>query len=178
MNISSVCAVGACHGLVNARGWCRKHYVRWQRYGNTDDPTPSLLQRFSEKYEIAPNGCWVWTARINRKGYGQITVFQKKYEAHRFAYQFLVGAIPDGFQLDHMCRNRACVNPEHLRPVTAKANTYATGSIATAKLNREKTHCPSGHPYSGDNLILYYWKKHRSWTRICKACRSGLRKVS
>lgn len=103
------------------------------------------------RYE--PNGCWRWEG-YSVRGYGRVSYHGKTRIAHRLIYQLLGGIIPVGLQLDHLCRTPACVNPTHLRPVTARENTMAPLSRAITKANAEKTHCPKGHPYSGKNLHI------------------------
>ena len=115
-------------------------------------------------YEVRDCGyetpCWVWLKSRYANGYGQYSR-RDGYRglAHRAYYQIHVGPIPDGFVLDHLCRNRACVNPDHLEPVARGENTRRGGNAA-------KTHCDHGHPLSGDNL--YVDPRGR---RQCKACR-------
>jgi hypothetical protein len=114
---------------VDARGWCNPHYQRWYRYG---DP---LVQkrihgddeaRFFSRVNGTPDGCWLWTAHVNpRTGYVQFRIggrSGKMVLAHRWSYEHFVGPIPDGLQIDHLCRVRHCVNPSHLEPVTAREN--------------------------------------------------------
>jgi len=84
--------------------------------------------------------------------------------AHRFAYEYCMGAIPEGLQLDHLCRNTFCVRPEHLEPVSGKINLLRGNTINAA--NARKTHCIRGHPYSGDNLYIY----EKTGARACKEC--------
>lgn len=133
-----------------------------------DNVTTSLtgVARIDQKIQPASNGCWEWTGTRSRKGYGQIRWIDNKYApAHRLVYTLLVGPIPDGLQIDHLCRVRHCVNPAHLEAVTSAVNT-ARSPIAIAAVNSRKTHCPSGHPYSGENLYV----RKSDGARICREC--------
>ncbi len=103
--------------------------------------------------------CWLWTARLSHNGYGRFV----NQAAHRTAYEMLVGPIPEGMQLDHLCRVRRCVNPSHLEPVTPRENLMRSEN-QVAK-HAAKTHCPHGHPYSGRNLYISP-RGHR----VCRAC--------
>lgn len=82
----------------------------------------TLDARFRSKFVIDDDGCWRWIAGLDRDGYGQYSVGHKKWRSHRYAYVMLKGDVPEGRVLDHTCHVRACVNPEHLRPVTYKQN--------------------------------------------------------
>lgn len=75
-----------------------------------------------DDYVIAESGCWVWSGSPSTRGYGKITVAGTIFYAHRFMYELHVGPIPDGLYIDHLCRNKMCVNPDHLEPVTHREN--------------------------------------------------------
>ena len=123
----------------------------------------NLEQRFWSKV-VKTNSCWNWTAAKNEKGYGLFGIKHGKIiRAHRFSYELVNGKIPTGLTLDHLCRNRACVNPDHLEAVTNKENILR--GIGLTAINSRKTHCPKGHPYSSDNLV-----KMSSSERKCKTC--------
>lgn len=111
--------------------------------------------------------CWIYAGYKAPSGYGQVYINSRKgpVMAHRLVYETLVGEIPEGLQLDHLCRNRACVNPDHLEPVTQKVNILRGESPFA--LNAQRTHCVNGHELTSDNT---YHRKDRS-TRECKACR-------
>ncbi len=119
-------------------------------------------QRFWEKVEKTKT-CWNWTSAFNQKGYGVFNLNGKAVKAHRFAYELLKSKIPKGLTLDHICRNRGCVNPNHLECLTHKENILK--GIGLSAINARKTHCDSGHPLTGKNL---YFKSGR---RFCRECR-------
>jgi hypothetical protein len=108
-------------------------------------------------------GCWIWTGSLNHNGYGKTWRRGKHWRSHRLAYVALVGEIADGLQIDHLCRRPACVNPDHLEPVTPRENTLR-GDGKTA-INARKTQCPQGHALTPDNVMLDK-KNHRS----CATC--------
>lgn len=113
------------------------------------------------------NSCWLWAKSCNQKGYGKVwNKASKKLEmAHRFMYEALVGEIPEGFILDHLCRVRRCINPKHLEPVTNRENILRGEGIAA--VNIKKTHCKRGHLLSGTNVYMFRNK------RICRTCNSA-----
>lgn len=128
----------------------------------------SLERRLWLRVGITPSGCWEWIGSTSR-GYGRIRDEDGKgWPVHRLVYTRLVGPVQEPLQLDHLCRNRACCNPEHLEPVTPRVNTLRGESLQAQ--NAVKTHCPKGHPYEGDNLLVRVNKTHRNGHRCCRAC--------
>jgi hypothetical protein len=109
--------------------------------------------------------CWTWTGPRSRYGYGR----HGAKHAHRLVYEAARGPIPVGLVCDHLCRNRGCVNPEHIEPVTSGENVRRgiSGQLARER-QRAKTHCPRGHAYEGANLRVYGGRRH------CRACQQQL----
>lgn len=131
----------------------------------------NLPERIQSKVMPSPSGCWLWSGCI-ADGYGKAYWNGTSACAHRVTYELLVGEIPDGLQIDHLCRVRSCVNPAHLEAVTHAENVRRgdTGK-ETGRQNLAKPACPQGHPYSGDNLYVNPGTGHRH----CKACRRDYR---
>lgn len=115
-------------------------------------------ERFWTKVEKTET-CWLWTRGLNR-GYGNFHGNRKTNLAHRYCYELLKGPIPEGMQLDHLCRTPRCVNPDHLEPVTGLENM---------KRCPQKTHCPHGHEYSDENTEIRTDDKGFV-ARLCRTC--------
>jgi hypothetical protein len=104
-----------------------------------------FLERLWARIEIT-DSCWLWTGQTTDKGYGSISEGRRSLVAHRVVYEQLVGVIPEGLQLDHLCRVTRCVNPDHLEAVTGRINTLR--GIGPTAQNARKTQCPAGHAYA------------------------------
>lgn len=116
------------------------------------------------------NSCWLWLGYLDKGGYGTthlsstecINAKSRTVWAHRAAYELLIGPIPSTLVIDHLCRNRGCVNPKHMELVTSKENVMRGMGICAK--NKVKTHCPKGHVLSGVNLYAYGNRRH------CRTC--------
>ena len=165
------CSFGDCLKPQWARGWCQAHYRRWKLYG---DPAILLTthglsarDRFLTLCLPVPSGCIEWQGTRPR-GYGQFSLGYKMVLAHRWAWEQVNGPIPDSLHLDHLCRNPACVNPNHLEPVTARENKVR----AVAAVPRA-THCRRGHQRNETNMYV----NPKTGQRLCRVCaREGRRK--
>lgn len=133
----------------------RDPVVRFWENVDKNGPTPVF------RPELGP--CWVWTGILYRNGYGRHTVRREQRLAHRFSYA-LKHELAGNAELDHRCRNRACVRPSHLEPVTHRVNLLRGDTIAAR--NAAQTHCPQNHAYAGANLYVDP-RGHRQ----CRACR-------
>lgn len=150
------CAVTGCEGSVKGWGWCEKHYQRWWKHG---DPFVSLTvplpfpENLLRRLALKPNGCVEYNGGDNGVGYGKVNRDGRSVYAHRAMWELMVGPIPEGLELDHLCRNPPCVNVGHLEPVTHAENMRRAAAA--------RTHCPHGHEY--DRLT-----NGRRW---CSRCR-------
>ena len=133
-----------------------------------------LAERLLRLRYVTDSECWEWIGSITKNGYGVTNIGsrsngQKRTTAyiHRASYELYVGAIPEGRDLDHLCRNRKCFNPKHLEPVTRKENVLrGIGPKIFGALNGTKAHCKNGHPFTSDNTI---YRANGKWRR-CKMC--------
>ncbi|BBA98317.1 hypothetical protein RVR_4454 [Actinacidiphila reveromycinica] len=126
---------------------------------------PRFWQKTQEEDRGYETPCLTWTAYRNKENYGRFSFEGRKWLAHRLAYVAANGPIPDGLEIDHLCRNRACVRVSHLEAVTRRVNLLrGTGFAAT---NAQVTHCPQGHAYTPDNTYV----QPRTRQRDCRACK-------
>jgi len=166
------CSVDGCARPVKAYGRCKSHDAKFRRYGDPLYPDQRgrrpipLEARFWAKVEKS-NKCWTWTGALDSSGYGTIWDGQRTAKAHRVAYEKAVGPIASGLQLDHLCRNRRCVRPSHLEPVTARENTLR--GVGASAQNAVKTHCKRGHQFSSDNTLVKLSPVGNRW-RYCAVC--------
>lgn len=131
-----------------------------------DSPKPATLADVEPRYEVVESGCWEWVAYRNPvSGYG----YFRGVPAHRISYELHVGPIPPGYQIDHLCRVRACINPDHLEAVTLQENNRRSNSWSAVKIRQ--THCHNGHPLSGPNLKITN-RGHRQ----CRECRKNYKR--
>jgi len=127
----------------------------------------TILDRLGDKFTVG-DGCWQWKV-VNSEGYGSFAIDRVKHKAHRVLYELMVGPIPAGLDIDHLCRNRACVRPDHLEPVTRGENQRRGVPYRPPRnynpWGRQVTHCPRGHEYTPENL-----RSDKRNRRACLIC--------
>lgn len=132
----------------------------------TGPVTQTVGERFWAKVAEGPGQyaelpCWEWTASLTLAGYAQFWTGTRQQMGHRFAYEEMIGAIPPGLELDHLCRVRSCVNPYHLEPVTRQVNL-------SRGLGCARTACPQGHAYDTKNT--WVGQGRFAGMRLCRTC--------
>lgn len=171
------CSIPECNSPARRESFCWRHWAFWDATG---DPlsTVQLLRNASPftrmmrfVVEDTATGCWMWTGGKNGDGYGLAKLIRpglpaSTQMAHRAVYKALVGPI-EAESLDHLCRVRACVNPEHMEPVSMKVNTRRGNTLAARYA--ERTHCDKGHEFSPENTIIRSDKGGRA--RRCRECK-------
>jgi hypothetical protein len=171
-----ICTIGGCgQPRTTSKLYCEKHRGRVRRYGDPSitlkDHTPAV-ERWKTQHEVDDStGCWNWTGPIYKgQGHGFIQEGAKKrHMAHRFVWEQIAGPIPKGLVLDHLCKNKRCVNPEHLEAVTQGVNAFRGGTDGG---NAAKTHCKHGHGFTPENTYI----RVNGW-RGCRACQRRLMRV-
>jgi hypothetical protein len=160
------CMIDGCEKPAVSRGWCNAHYIRWYRFG---DPlwvhqAPTTADRFWAKVDKT-SSCWLWAGATERNGYGRFNVTKKnQIPAHRWTYEQVNGPVPEGLELDHLCRVRNCVNPDHLEAVTHRENMRRSMSITG--IRARQTHCIRGHEFDEKNTYIIPNDRGRA----CRAC--------
>ena len=130
------------------------------------------MRTWTDKHVVNNDGCWIYDGYISTTGYGMRSYMGRPTQAHRAYYRHYIGEIPEGNELDHLCRVRSCVNPDHLEPVTRLENSRrGEGGRARAAQMRAKTHCAQGHAFDQDNTLI----AKNGWRR-CKACMAAQNK--
>lgn len=165
------CSISGCGKKHYGRGYCGPHWKKFYRHGDPRikirHPKSESVEKFCRSIAISENGeCLEWTGPVSGDSYAVSYLGGRQGAVHRWVMRLIYGNIPAGKEVDHICRNRRCVNPVHLRFLTKRENILI-GSGPPA-LNKKKTHCPKGHEYSAENTKIY-----RGY-RYCRACQSGL----
>ena len=159
MSISIKCARHVCPQCQGAKDFYAKACRACSR-------RPPIKDRIREKIELDPDtGCWLWTGKIGRTGdvvRGYLSINNRTTLAYRASYEAFIGPIPEGLELDHLCRRPLCVNPKHLEPVThAENQRRGRGSV---------THCIRGHAFDDKNTVILHNKALGKTQRTCRIC--------
>lgn len=158
------CAILECPKPHFSRGYCKPHYRKWRRWG---DPLfePLALKNRLARHVVSDSGCWEWQGAKNDRGYGQVGILRKVRYAHRVSYAYYIGPIPDDFEVDHLCSNPGCINPEHLEAVSRSENVQRAWDRGE---RQRPTHCKYGHELVAPNV----YKQSRGPKAVgCVECR-------
>jgi hypothetical protein len=162
------CTVPDCENPEIATGLCPMHYSRFRKHGSLDSQ-PRRVNTIDDLWgrvdKDAPNGCWNWTAAINAAGYGVVGMAGKVLRVHRVIYEHARGPIPEKLVLDHLCRNTACCNPDHLEAVTDAVN-FSRGNHWAAVVRR------TGLCRSGLHAMAEHAYVRSNGTQFCKPCQN------
>ncbi len=168
-----ICEFPECGAKAIAKGLCSGHYQQQkkglpltERRKSRPDGTPPVIE-WDEVPCLNPDlegPCHVFRGCKTRHGYGQVSQSGKVFKAHRYVWEQKHGPIEEGKVIDHRCRNRACINVDHLRVVTPSINSKENVEGAAWQVNAVKTHCPQGHPYDEENTR---WLQGRRYCREC-----------
>lgn len=127
--------------------------------------TPKIINKFLNKTKITPS-CWIWTGYIDKDGYGMLTD-RSRYLVHRISYQLYNGKIIDNMVIDHLCKNRKCVNPNHLDMITKQENNLRSSSPSSINIRKKK--CKHGHILTNENTYIQKFT-YRKPRRLCRKC--------
>jgi hypothetical protein len=159
------CSIADCASAAYCRTWCTKHYARWQKHGDPtayrpdDRPTADRFWENVSKDGPTPNirpelgPCWSWALSTDQKGYGRFWDGKRHRKAHGYAYEVSFGSMSEGLEPDHLCRNRGCVNPDHLEAVTHRVNSQRAAYT--------KITCSQGHTLPEPDA---------NGRRVCRPC--------
>lgn len=151
-----------------------------QKRGKKSRTRAEVINQIASQFEVADNGCWLWQGHITNAGYGRMSWKRGDLMtrgAHRIALEAIGEAVPTDLVVDHLCRQRNCVNPDHLEVVTGRENVMRS-DIAVGSINARKTHCVNGHPYSEENTYTYTFRPEvrKATMRRCRTCYDASRR--